>query len=299
MITVYLDHNIVRYVLRGWPETYAADDEEAALTILRTNPDRVRVTFSLSNLLEASREGHRNAKAYAALMESFSPMWVLQLFNIQQEELRRFIFAEFLQHRFTTEFEPIKEHLAQVLYELEPSASVPIGEGPLWFIRHFATNSESAATIRRGEEQIPAALTRLQAARKDGKLTPAIERDTVTAVLRGLFPPRRPDGKPFSALERADITKQCLEQIDKLRACAPTIDAEFILAEYRTSNVDRRPQIQDASDLMHISVAVSRCGAFVTNDGYLRKQAYKYAWSRRPGLVVARGLHDAVLALKL
>jgi hypothetical protein len=58
MPTIYLDHNLVHYYVRGFPKTgpISEDAERAALTRARGFSGDVRFVISDWNLVEASRE---------------------------------------------------------------------------------------------------------------------------------------------------------------------------------------------------------------------------------------------------
>jgi hypothetical protein len=297
MRKVYLDHNIIHYLVVGYPQGYDPAAEHEALKFLTGEPNSVRFVLSLWNIVEASREKVLGrVDEFASLMEGLNPLWAMERRNIQCEELRAYIFCQWFGK------EPrqplvLCSYLSQVTHALVPNEPARIGENVRNIIKDLTGDPQRQKTIRDAEALTPAALTGLQEARQNGHITPELEEETYRRWFEGYLPERGPENKPIVNEERSEILRFCIAHLNEVFEFCPCLKAEEYLSRYRTQNPGRHPERQDTIDLMHMVVALGYCDAVITGDGYLRDQAMRYRREVLPSLIVAKGLSGLKRAL--
>ena len=79
-----------------------------------------------------------------------------------------------------------------------------------------------------------------------------------------------------------------VQSSDETYCACPSLRVEDQLAEYRISNKDRKPEKQDAIDLMHAVPALAYCDAFISYDAYTAEGAATVARNSGVTCFVAR-----------
>ena len=296
MKTIYLDHNIARYFVRGFPNATDKDDECAARKECVGRSPRIRFALSFWNMFEAAchSDTAELANAYADLWMELHPLYLPLHSQIAREELSRCVFAELGLADHLAPVRVFYENLSEVLAASRVDG-ILVGITLRDMILHLARNKKLQKTIRSQEQVIPPAMATLQEARQDGRARdPNLVREMHRAWLRGLMPERKPDGAPIAPKERREVLEALATDPERVYRRCPTLRAESVLTDVRARFACRDPERQDAIDLMHAVPALAYCDALVTNDGHLRQCAQQTAKQLGRRLVVARRLSEVL-----
>jgi hypothetical protein len=91
--TIYLDHNIVRYFIRGFPSGFPADADKRALDFVVNSGDELRFVVSDWNFIEACSESSSKVSkealvtSYADFLLELKPLYLPTTFEIKKAEM--------------------------------------------------------------------------------------------------------------------------------------------------------------------------------------------------------------------
>lgn len=285
----------------GFPRDWNTYAEKAALAKVLGSKAAVRISFSLWNIVESSREYPQNAEALGRFLDEQAPTWMHDRRVIQKAEVRNFVYSNVLGKADKTSAVPVfANNLSEIAHLLMPRELPRIGENAQLLCKELTTvNDKAYSTLREAEVAVPDALRTLAKAKKEGKLTREIQQQTLLEWIGLSIPERNPDGRPFRMEERSKLLDQCVRRNGELLHACPSMLAEDLMEGYRTEDTLRNPKASDAIDLQHVVPALAYCDAIVTNDGYLKHHCERYSNEAKRNIVVARSLSDAVSALSI
>lgn len=299
MKTIYLDHNLYHYFVRGFSdEEWERRDRAALERCLKAYP-AMRFALSDWNLTEAAREEGGELKPdellsrYSDFFFRLRPLYLPTPVEIERAEMRRHV-NQLLGWEDSLEQIPVfNEHLTQLLAiaGIEPL----IGYDLRHFMTYLQEHPESRDRFRQAEQAVPTAMRVWQRGHREGLDKDKEVRAQIEAKwFAALVPERQPDGRFISRQQRAEIVERLALSPNRVYDACPAVHAESVLAEVRARFVDREPEDQDAIDLMHAVPALAYCTAIVSNDGHLRQCLQQAAQKMRSLLVVAKTLADAL-----
>jgi hypothetical protein len=152
MKIIYLDHNIVRYFIRGFPSAIDGTREQHALRRCLEATPEIRIALTDWNLVEAANECARRhdpldaARRYADFFDSLGPIFIRERRLLQRQEMKAYAYNQWdmlpescdVQRIFATTF-------AQVVADQIPE--VPNDYSLRHYLRHLAQNASSRAAI--------------------------------------------------------------------------------------------------------------------------------------------------------
>ena len=278
MKPIYLDHNIVRYYVRGFPSALDGSAEMAALQKCLSTDSEVRFVLTDWHLVEAAREcAHApdpldQGRRYADFFESLNPVFLEGHLALEKSEMAALAYARWKltatkksDWMFASEFSQIAlSHVPEML----------VGLNPRIYLRHLIKSKSSRAEFYQAVGIATSGQQIVIDAYNDGRREDTeTQREIDRQWFLSLLPERDPD-KHWIANDRREQLAAALSvsRGEVLQAC-PAVFAETVMADIRAASGSRKPRPQDAFDLMHIVPALAYCSAFVSNDGPLRKNA--------------------------
>ncbi len=263
---LYLDHSMISYEA-CWP-----DVEE----YLRATG--ARLALSLWNLVEiASASDLDQRERRLAFPTRCKPIWMVERINVQQQEVRRFLWREHFGAP-PQDLQIFTPHLS-VVNSYHTGSKARIGLTPEQWIRGL-----DLAMIEREKQRAPQALTVLQA--QDKKSLEARESECSMAWIRSFVPLVDPGGRPLRSTTRKEILEFCWRERDKFLAACASLAVEDALTYARMSDRKRKPLSSDGIDLQHAVVALAYCDIFLVRDRYVRWCA-EYAAKRLKAMSLA------------
>jgi len=266
MKTIYIDHNILVYLV----ETQNKEEDEALANILESQG----ITFlcSLWNLAETSNgKNYNQSLNLAKFLDNIKPQWILERLNIQEEEVKNFIYSNY----YKIEYEPvspIRSYLSEV-FSYMASDSVLIGTTAEKIVGSWLRNPSYMDEINQVKKNTPKALSTLQKAKKRGHYNAKLMEVVDRLRFSKLIPTLSYDSSPISEDEKKDILEFLMTKRKVLRKNSPCLAVEGVISDFRVSNPKRKPEEQDAIDLQHSVPALAYADYFVTNDRFLRSGA--------------------------
>jgi|GEM_PF-5881418 len=278
MKPIYLDHNIVRYYVRGFPPGVDAPAEIAALQNCLSADSELRFVLTDWHLVEAAREcAHASypldeGRRYADFFESLNPVFLEGHLALEKSEMAALAYARWglpdtrkPDWMFVSEFSQIAlSHVPEIL----------VGFDLRIYLRHLIKSESSRAEFHQAVRVAASGQQIAIDAYNNGWHEDAVTQKEIDRKwFLSLLPERDPE-KRWIALDRREQLAAALSVApdDVLRAC-PAAFAETVMTDIRAASGNRKPRPQDAFDLMHIVPALAYCGVFVSNDGPLRKHA--------------------------
>lgn len=267
MKTIYIDHNILIYLYNDKNHIYKP-------VIDKINGDKeLTFAFSIWNLVEIVTGNEiEEAIKLAALVDSLNPMWLVERLNILEEEVKGFLLKNYFHLDNLESFNPIKKHLSEVFYCLNPR-TVRINDNTVKSVTEWAKHPKSMGTITNVKQDTPEALTTIQTARKNNTITKEHQRQIDRIYYGNLIPTYGPDKKPLHSKERTKILNYLVKNKRELLRASPCLNVEEKLTDFRTRNVKRIPEEQDAVDLQHSVPSLAYCDYVISNDGFFSSGA--------------------------
>jgi hypothetical protein len=270
--TLYLDHSIVTH-----PASWTPVDD-----VLTSG--KARLALSLWNLFEIGSASDREQQdqRLAFLMRA-NPVWILERVQIEQREVRAFLWKEKLQ----IEPEPVdafRRYLSEVESYLVGSKT-RIGVTPRQWIDTIDFDRYAPS-----KQLAPTALRQLQTLGAEK----IVERqdEVFGKWIEGLLPTRLPDGSACSKAQVSEFSKFCLDNQAAFYAACPAMAVENAMTRARTATAARNPQESDGIDLMHAVVALAYCDYFLLRDGFVF-QCCEHARKELAGRQLATVFRDA------
>jgi hypothetical protein len=298
MRTIYLDHNIIHYFVRGFPGLREAEDG-ALQRALRSAPE-LRFAVSDWNLIEPcweidkSRDKMELVDRYASFLDALNPLFITNVTEIKRDEMAQLVYG-----RLGLETAPV--HALNQTYSqaraVYGAADLLLGYTPRHFMRHLARTPEDLSKYRSGQQAVLDAQLSIQRAKQTGEYDdPAYRPQVLRAWFESLIPDRGPDGK-FIRPQAAPVVDGLVNEPDVVYSSCPAIRAESLLSDARANTGGRNPQLTDAIDLMHSVPVLGYCDGFVSNDGFVRECARQVIKKTGRALVIDRSLSDVIAAL--
>jgi hypothetical protein len=298
--TIYLDHNIARYFVRGFPSNVDGSLERLSLQKCLVSNSDVRFVVSDWNLVEAARDCVHEAdplyeaSRYADLFESLRPLFIEGHDILEREEMRAYAYLKWnipstpkhQQWMFPTEFTQLA---------LSRTPEILVGFDLRIYLRHLAKTASSRAVIYRSVGVAQGAQQTGIDAYNDGRLSDAQKRvQVIRDWFLTLLPERGPDSRWISLNLRRELADELSRSPDEVFRQCPAIFAEDVMADIRAMAGGRKARPQDAFDLMHIIPALAYCDAFVSNDGPLMQQARQACLRMNRRVVIAATLSETL-----
>ena len=262
MKTIYIDHNILIYLHKDTGHIYKSVIDK----IIGDND--FTFVFSIWNLVEIVTGNEIDAAIeLASLVDSLNPMWLVERLNIQEEEVKEFLANNYYHHDNSDIFNPIKKHLSEVFYYLDPR-TVRINDNAVKAVTEWAKYPDSMAAITGVKQSTPDALTAIQTARKNKTITQSQLQQIDKIYYGNLLPSYAPDNKPIHNNERVIMRDFLVNNKRELLRASPCLNVEEKISDFRTRNVKRIPEEQDAIDLQHLASSLAYCNYLISNDGF-------------------------------
>jgi hypothetical protein len=249
--TLYLDHHIL-IKEDNWP-------------LLREIVEQRNAIIAISNWNMVEIEQATDAAQKERRMEfvnSLAPLYVYDMLTLQKYELRNFMRL----YHFNAGFHPFRAFTSTFATYIQENFGLRVRHD--YSLQDYFRNARQGqlAPVAAGQREMVEALQALQPA--DKKLLEKIEEETFNRYVASKLPKVAPDGNPISDNELSAMAQLCWKQQSTLYRLCPAVFAEALLGERRRQDPGRRPKLSDAADLMHCTVGLSYCDAFVTNDGF-------------------------------
>jgi hypothetical protein len=290
MMSIYLDHNVVHYYVRGFPVGIDASAERRALEKCLSADSKVRFVVTDWHLIEAARDCAHSlnpqdeGRVYADFFEALNPIFLEGHLALERSEMAALAYARWglpttrkADWMFASRFSQIAlSHVSEMLVDF----SLPV------YLRHLIGSDSSrselhhAAGIARAGQQISIDAYN-EGRREDSVTKQEIDRQWFLSLI-----PERDSMNHWIARDQREVLAAALScDRDKVLEACPAAFAESELTDIRAAAGGRKAKPQDAFDLMHLVPALAYCDAFVSNDGPLRKQAVEVC--KRTGRPVA------------
>lgn len=297
MKPIYLDHNVMRYYLRGFPPGVDVAAESDALQECLSANSGARFVLTDWHLVEAAREcihapdPMEEGRRYADLFESLNPIFLEGHLALEKSEMAALAFARWglpatneSGWMFASEFSQIAlSHVPEML----------VGLNLRTYLRHLITSESSQAEFHEAVRVATSSQKVVIDAYNDGRHEDnATKQEIDRQWFLSLLPERDPENRWIALDRREQLAAALSAAADEVNRACPTVFAETVMADIRAAAGSRRPRPQDAFDLMHTVPAIAYCCAFVSNDGPLRKHAEEACRRTGRNLVIAATLSD-------
>jgi hypothetical protein len=299
MFTLYLDHNIVHYFVKGFPASVPEAGQRQALAQLLGRKD-CRFVVSDWNCLEPCRENDAQAgkkglvRRYADFLLSLNPLYLPTVTAIKRAEMEQLVLGKLgLQYRAAAEI------VFNKTFSQARAASgidgILLGYSIADFMMYLVNHPSELAQYESAEAAVLDAQKTMRRAKvmgldKNKAIVSAIWRQWFDSMMPTLDLERR-------AISRADrdrlLTRFVADPKLVLRSC-PAIHAEDLLSDARASDIGRAFKESDAIDLMHAVPVLAYCDVFVSNDGFVRDCAKRVVRATRRLLGVAKTMSEAL-----
>lgn len=300
MPTVYLDHNIVHYFVRGFPKSDLT--ERAALSCATGAFPKLRFTVSDWNLVEPCWEDDKNLgqlkliDRYATFLEALRPLYLPTVLEIKRAEMARLVFKT-LGYTDIPSVHVFNETFSQARV-VSGLSKVLLGFNAGDFMRYLVLHPAELQQYRIGQRKVLEAQLTIQRARETGKDK---DRDIRKQIWRQWFesmlPERGPDNRFIPRPKLQPLLDQFTADPEIVLTECPAIRAESLLSDARASTGGRNPQMSDAIDLMHSVPVLAYCDAFVCNDRFVRECSKRVLQKTKRSLVVDSSLRNCLDAL--
>jgi hypothetical protein len=301
MTTIYLDHNIIHYYVRGFPQNddhRASSERSALVTVLKQYPN-IRFVVSAWNIMESASEREPGAPAeelaerYADFYEQLMPLHIPAPDVVEREEMKHCVYGVLGLIPRPPEIPVFSQYLSQVLTlsGIEPLVAYDLRKE----LRYFARKRERREVVEDAKRVAFKAREEMLNAKKQGRdKDPQVERQILRAWFARFIPLRGPDGRVLPAPDRERVLNLFTDSPGQVFISSPAIWAENALTEARANMGSRKPRLQDGMDLMHAIVPLAYCDAFVSNDGNVRDCARRVLKVTDRAVVVASRLSETL-----
>jgi hypothetical protein len=301
VFTIYLDHNIAHFFVRGFRTAEAETVERMALTdAIGRYPD-LRFVLSAWNLTEAASERKPNqppealARRYADFFEQLKPLHIPAHNVIEREEFNRLVYRT-LGLIDPSEVPVFSEHLSQVL-ALSGIQGGIVGFDLRAYLLYLCRDPKRRAGTNQAKEVALQKRRILLKAIEDGRYNATVQSQILREWLQSYLPERKPDGALLPLPIRQHALEQLLKNRDLVYSACPAMFAEDALTGVRSNQGSRKPQLNDGVDLMHAIVPLAYCDAVLSDDGNFRAGAERVLKITGRRVAIARSLSDALRQL--
>jgi hypothetical protein len=249
--TFYLDHQIFARE-ENWPIIRWVLDSQPSVRLVCSQWNLVEIDFG-------EDEGQRARRAN--FIDCLNPLWIMNLRDIQQAEVHRFVRSSYFRASVQSEVCAIVSDLG-----LTMASACMVVPGSLSAAKYVASH-DPVSVVRNAVLPTPDVLRALQKA--GTKKLQSIKTDSRRSWIAPLLPLCDDDGCLLSQQSQREILDFCIENWSALVASCPALDVESRLFEIRIRDPKRKPRVSDAADLQHAAAALAYCDHFVTADRFL------------------------------
>jgi hypothetical protein len=306
MRTLYLDHNVVHYFVRGFPKNGRVSEpaEREALEVARRMSPDMRFAISDWNLVEPSWETDPKVSPellmsrYAAFLMGLRPLYLPSHRSIERAEMRQVVYAH-LDLPSTARPVPVFNETFSQVCAVDQIHEIYLDYDIERHIVNLARNRESREGIRRAQQTVLKAQLDIALAKERGLYgRPDLELELHRQWFRSLMPDRGPDDQALLRGALDTVAERLAGARGPVFRACPAIWSESVLAEVRANVGGRKPQIQDGIDFMHTILPLAYCDAFVSADAHLRRCAAGVIKITGRNVVVAKTLSEAMQKLR-
>lgn len=232
---------------------------------------KYKILLSFWHIVEATGLTDKEAIDLGKFIESLEAHWLRDRVNIQNDEVKSGFFRQQrYQYGRNSPVEAIRSSFLQLVADI---VDIPcMYHTPLYFIRGWKQNPSLMKPINdvRGGRYIDVwnDIQTAQAGRK--RIRDVDKTEIVRRYISQRLPIRDPQGRFIHPTEKDNFIRQ-LDLQDLVKY--PSINTEFLFAEFKMLDPRRRPKETDSADCQHLIPALTYADAFVTRDGYLRDGA--------------------------
>jgi hypothetical protein len=302
MRTLYLDHNVVHYFVRGFPKNGRVSEraERETLEIARRMSPDIRFAISDWNLVEPSWETDPKLtpellmSRYSAFLLGLRPLYLPSHRSIERAEMKQVVYRH-LALPFAPRLPPVFNETFSQVCAVDHIEEIYLGYDIERHMVNLARNKESREGIRQAQATVLKAQKDIARAKEHGLYgRPDLELELHRQWFRSLMPDRGPDDRALIRVALDELAKRLAgERTSVIREC-PAIWSESALADVRANVGSRKPQLQDGIDLMHTILPLAYCDGFVSADAHLRRCAAEVIKATGRNVVIAKTLSDAI-----
>ena len=305
MKSIYLDHNVAHYFVRGFPKdgTYPEDVERATLTQALRHYPEVGFVLSPWNIVESAAERERDsdptvlANRCADFFENLKPLHIAAHNIIERDEMKQCVWTALGLQRVPSEVPVFHEHLSQVHVQSGMTDAV-IGYNIRKELTYLAADSASREGIRKSQQTALSAQKEVRKAAQDGRWSdPQLRTEILRKWFSSMVPERKPDAHSLILPERQKAVASFLLDPKVVFQRCPAIFVEDLLTDVRATAMRKGPRIQDTMDLMHLLVPLAYCDALVSNDRILLDCARQVIRSTGRSVVIETKLSETLKPL--
>lgn len=301
MLTVYLDHNIVHYFVRGFLGSDAAERE--ALTRAMNAHPGLRIVVSDWNFLEPCWESDKETgqlpliDRYSTFLENLKPLYLPTVIEIKRAEMARLVFHQLGLPDTARPINVFNETFSQARV-VSGLSEVLLGHTARDFMRYLIKHPPELQKYKSAQQTVLNAQLTIQRARATGQYQdPSIQQRIWREWFASMLPDRGPDNRFIERSRLQPLLDQFVTDPAIVLSACPAIRAESLLSDARANTGGRNPQMTDAIDLMHSVPALAYCDAFVCNDGFVRECAKRVLKQTKRPMIVDKSLEASLDAL--
>jgi hypothetical protein len=295
--TIYLDHNIVHYFVRGFTESEGLE-RTALRRALEVGSD-VRFVVSDWNFIEPCWEKDPQTgqaelvNRYADFLLSLKPLYLPNVTDIKRAEMKRCVFQR-LGLQDIPEVPVFNETYSQAR-AVSGVEEILLGYTLKDFMRYLVQNPKELDQYRPAQKAVLEAQLTIRRAKETGADNDTnLEKQLWRDWFGSLLPARGPGGRILARKNLDRVLELMVADPSLVFGVCPAINVEHLLSGVRASDPGRRPTIQDGFDLMHSVPALAYCDAIISNDGFVRDCARQVLEKTRRSVVVAKSLGEAI-----
>jgi hypothetical protein len=301
--TLYLDHNIVHYFVKGFPASASVTKERDALTQLLGRKD-CRFVVSDWNCLEACRENDPQigkkvlARRYADFLLSLNPLYLPTVTAIKSAEMTQLVFALLgLSNRDASEI-VFSETFSQARAG-SGIEGILLGYSLLDFMMYLVDNPSEMVQYKTAEVAVLDAQKTMRKAKETGLNK---DKSIISAIWRQWFhsmmPTRDMEQHFIPRADRDRLLSMFVADPNIVLSSCPAIQAEDLLSDARARDTGRAFKESDAIDLMHAVPVLAYCDVLVSNDGFVRDSAKRVVQASGRSVGVVKAMSDALELIK-
>jgi len=221
---------------------------------------KINIVLSLDNLIEFSQSNMlEQAIELIQAILTRTPRWIDSFFDIQKQEIRQFIYKEYLKKKIQI-YNPYRNNFSDFFY------GKPIS--PIDFV-NVAFDPTQKEQFKHAHKEHAGVLAELQQHRKNKKIMERINDITLNNVIVSRLDQKELDQLGFTLHDKRDLVRFCLKNRKNLFKACPSLNTEWHLSHYRSLNPKRKTRLSDSIDLTMSSAAFPYVDTFITNDGFL------------------------------
>lgn len=235
---------------------------------------QINIVLSLENLLEFSQSDTlEQAIKLTQTVLTYSPKWIDSFPDIQKQEIRQFIYKEYLKK----EIQKYTPHLNNFSDFFKGVAISPLDFVGRAFEPRERKDFENVYTKHAN------ILSELQQHTKNKEVTKEIDDITLYSAIASRLSQQELNHLGFTLQDKRDLVRFCLTNRKNLFKQCPSLNTERHLSKYRSVNPKRKSKKSDSIDLTMSVAAYPYVDIFITNDGFLY-DGLKYVSKNTPSI---------------